>query len=130
MGDGSRFVYVGSYTNDVTEYNRYSRGAGIGIYRIRRDGEWTRIQEVEDDNPCVLGFGRNQSVVYAANSPTAGAAVMGITCYDRDGDTGKLKRHESQLRLGIPMCCFAVHPSFSYMVSADFEGNLYVIALN
>ena len=125
----NRFAYVGSYTNDVTEYKRYSKGKGLCVYQISKAGTWSRIQELADDNPCVLGFGKDQKVLYAANSPTFDKTVVGITCYNRDADTGKLKKCEQQFHLDIPICCFSVHPTYRYIIAADFKGYLYVISV-
>lgn len=123
-------VYVGGYTNDVSEYNRYSKGKGLAVYGIKEDGEWDKIQELEDDNPCVLGFGKNKAVVYAANSPTEGKEVVGITCYEVQGENATLKKSDRQLNLSFPVCNFAVHPDFGHLTCVDFQGNIYLISLN
>lgn len=125
-----KYAYTASYTTESSAYNRYSDGDGIHVYRVSADEKlWEEIQCAAEPNPAFIGFGKDKHVLYSAHSASPGP-VTGIVAYQVDHNTGLLSKMEQQLDFGKPICCFSVEQSGQYMVAADFQGTVYVIALN
>lgn len=123
------YCYTGSYTTDTADKKRGAAGEGIHVFRIKHDTEeWEPIQTVPEHDPSFIGFGRDGSVLYAAQSASP-ADLAGIVSYHVDRESGRLEKMPVQMRQHKAICCFDIHSSQRYLVEADFKGNLEVIRL-
>ncbi len=120
------YAYIGTYTTENSKGNRNAHGVGIYVYRIsREDGTWELVQEMPALNPAVLQFGKEQKYVYCVNSNSGG-----ITSFERDEESGKLKEINRAVTDGNNIMIMSVDEAGDFMATGDHKGIVNLFRLN
>ena len=120
----SRFLYVGTYTSGKSE--------GIYGYQMDAGGKLTRVNSIKSSNPSFLAIDRTKRYLYAVNEvgEYAGKPGGGVSAYEIERGTGKLRLLNEQATQGADPCHLSVDNKKRALLVANYTGgNVTVLPL-
>jgi len=125
----STFVYVGSYTVERSQGDRFvpvQAAKGIRVFCVDPEsGTWNLVQEIKQLNPMYLLWGKDKKTLYAASSDS-----NKVYAYRVCGTTGMLSLLGEQEIVGRSTLCLSVTKDYSFLIVGTISGAMASIRLN
>ncbi len=121
------WVYVGTYTQDLTPAGEHSRG----IYRFQLDTVTGQLEPAgcteHADNPSFLTISHDNKRLYAVSELGGSAAVTAYAI----GSGGALEKLGEQVYPGSAMCHLTLSPRDDFLIASNYlSGTVLSIALD
>ena len=124
----STFVYVGSYTVERSQGDRFvpaHAAKGIRVFCVDPEsGAWNLVQEIEQLNPMYLLWGKDKKTLYAASSDS-----NKVYAYRVNGETGILSLLGEQSIVGKSTLCLSATKDYSFLIVGTISGAMASIRL-